>query len=124
MRRIVKRRTFLVLTGLAGAGGIGLYFDVGESTLRFTKCYYLPGAYAVGEKYLSMYENERNIEALRKYIFSDKRVSSIEEIRVLLSSRIKDDFEQNHIVMIDGWILSETEVKLFALATLTDHVNL
>jgi hypothetical protein len=41
-----------------------------------------------------------------------------DELRDLLAARIRADFEEDRIVDVDGWILSPTEARLFALATL------
>jgi hypothetical protein len=44
-----------------------------------------------------------------------------QDLRNLIDRQQRKDFEYNRTVKIDGWILSETEVRLCALATLAPH---
>jgi hypothetical protein len=44
-----------------------------------------------------------------------------EQVRSWLRSRQQQDFAEGRIVELDGWMLSETEVKLCALAALSDR---
>jgi hypothetical protein len=40
------------------------------------------------------------------------------ELRQLLATRIRADFEKGRVVDVDGWILASTEARLYALAAL------
>ena len=44
-----------------------------------------------------------------------------EQVRSWLRSRQQQDFAEGRIVELDGWMLSETEVKRCALAALSDR---
>ena len=35
-----------------------------------------------------------------------------------LSSRVRDDFGAGRVLLVDGWVLSETEARIYALAAL------
>jgi hypothetical protein len=41
-----------------------------------------------------------------------------ERIRSLVGERQRDDFASGRVVEVNGWILSQTEVRLYALAAL------
>jgi hypothetical protein len=38
-----------------------------------------------------------------------------EEVRTMLDARIRRDFSEGRTRLIDGWVLSETEARLFAI---------
>jgi hypothetical protein len=46
------------------------------------------------------------------------RDASDEDLRQLLAASIRSDFEDDRIVEVDGWVLSPTEARLYALTTL------
>ena len=46
------------------------------------------------------------------------RDASDGELRALLAASIRSDFEQGRVVDVDGWVLSPTEARLYALTTL------
>ena len=46
------------------------------------------------------------------------RDASEADLRLLLAASIRSDFEQDRIVEVDGWVLSPTEARLYALAAL------
>lgn len=41
-------------------------------------------------------------------------------LQTLLAQRLKEDFRRGHTVTVDGWILSRTEARLFALAAIAE----
>jgi hypothetical protein len=80
----------------------------------------------IGLEYLRSIPEEANIHLLINLICSfrpERRPElaniNIEEYRELLVLQQRDDFEHNRMVKIHGWILSETEARLCALAALT-----
>ena len=44
--------------------------------------------------------------------------ASDDEVRLLLSARVADDFVSHRITSVEGWILSRTEMKIAALVAL------
>lgn len=48
------------------------------------------------------------------------RSGGMAEIRRLLSTRVRQDFEESELVMLDGWALSRTEARLLVLATVDE----
>lgn len=69
---------------------------------------------AIGNQYRIQYVVENNEQALAKRLvrnFSD----SGEELIKSMNQKIKEDFEEENTVLIDGWILSKTEARQCAL---------
>ena len=61
-----------------------------------------------------LYENERQselMEFVRKFGLVNS-FSSVEEFRVLLAKRIQNDFLDEDVFSVGGWVLSPTEVLL------------
>jgi hypothetical protein len=80
----------------------------------------------IGFEYLRYIPEEANIHLLVNLIcsFRPERWAELaninmEEYRELLILQQRDDFQHNRMVRIHGWILSETEARLCALAALT-----
>ena len=44
--------------------------------------------------------------------------ASTDELRALLAASVRSDFEEERVVKVDGWVLSPTEARLYALAAL------
>jgi hypothetical protein len=42
-------------------------------------------------------------------------VASVDELRAMLDAKIRADFTEGRTRRIDGWVLSETETRLFAI---------
>jgi len=79
----------------------------------------------VGREYLRNVAGEADARLLVDLICSgqaDRRVdlltADLKRLRGLLRIQQSEDFEHGRIVKVRGWILSETEVRLCALATL------
>jgi hypothetical protein len=79
----------------------------------------------VGLEYLTSYPQEADEHALLTLISSgfangyellDK--AGNDEMRELLARKIRQDFEDEKVVKLQGWILSITEARLCALTTL------
>jgi len=81
-------------------------------------------ARVVGQRYLGFTPNEANLERLMAMIFHSKENyarfanADAEQLRAMLSDQQRADFAHGRTIMIDGWILSETEVRLCALAAM------
>ena len=79
----------------------------------------------IGREYLRLRPNESDktllidlIRACELGRFSTSGRIDTKELRNFLAIKQREDFEQRRIVNIRGWILSETEARLCALAAL------
>jgi hypothetical protein len=93
-------------------------------TLKLTDFYSdKESARIVGLEYLRTVPTERDAGELAKLICSPLdhdqilRASTV-EIKALLRHQQREDFENERIVKVNGWILSQTEARLCALAAL------
>jgi hypothetical protein len=81
----------------------------------------------IGQEYLRCVPEENNVDVLVDLICSPGRGEQRElmysgdrkALRAILSSQQRDDFANDRTVKVQGWILSDTEVRLCALAALT-----
>jgi len=85
-------------------------------------------ARAIGERFLSRHPEEGDAALLVRHITEGipggrARLAAArdEELRAWLAARVRRDFVEDRILRIDGWILSSTEVRLCALASLPLH---
>jgi hypothetical protein len=83
-------------------------------------------ASSVGIEYLKCVPKEADVHTLVHLIFSTKSELRTElnkadtnKFRKLLLLQQRQDFEHGRTVKVQGWILSETEARLCALAALT-----
>jgi hypothetical protein len=85
----------------------------------------LKSAKFIGEKYLKTanrtFDRHQFLAELCTHCQPNGSAPSIEQLRSGLRSRQQQDFAEGRIVELDGWMLSETEVKLCALAALSDR---
>jgi hypothetical protein len=66
---------------------------------------------------------EASKEALMRIIFEDMRVagkecSSVRALARAIRERSRNDFHEGRIAMVDGWMLSLTETRVYALTAL------
>ena len=85
-------------------------------------------AKVIGRKYLLHVPKEANVDLLVNLLCSFQQARYAElaqadrgKLRELLLYQQRQDFEHGHIVKVQGWILSETEVRLCALAALDGY---
>src|SRR5712692_1926613 len=84
-------------------------------------------AAVIGQEYLRRVPEENNIDVLVDLICSPGAGQQKElmysgdakALRAILSSQQRDDFANDRTSKVQGWILSDTEVRLCALAALT-----
>lgn len=79
-------------------------------------------AHRLGRAYLAHYPGEEGPGRLTRLILAtlglDEGAVAVRgepELRAALATRIRDDFATAQTVMVDGWILSRTEMRLYAL---------
>jgi len=84
-------------------------------------------AKSIGNKYLSTREEERNLFLLLEKIIHPKITNKINlnkvnrnDVLILLNEVFMDDFSNEQIVKVDGWIFSETEARLCALSCIVE----
>lgn len=69
-------------------------------------------------------KREMVLKALLSSLSPPERISlekgSVEEVRTLFRGRIHRDFEEGRTVSVEGWVLSQTELRLFKLAYLEE----
>lgn len=82
-------------------------------------------ARAVGREYLRIAPVEADTLKLTELICAGRQEryaelchASMGKVRSMLLQQQREDFEKDRIVNVQGWILSRTEVRLCALATL------
>jgi hypothetical protein len=133
-----SRRRFLA--GLAGFGlaalaGGGLTFVLRRSARTRpgdVVVALLPhgrSAVAVGRAYLAARPQEADVERLASELElpadlpdleSQAGLATLVALAGSLSSRHRADFREGRVVELEGWVLSETELRLAALAALGD----
>ncbi len=67
----------------------------------------------IGKKYRSQFPNDDNEQSLSKLLKG--KTSNEKELIEDLKLRIKNDFQTSNTIVIDGWILSQTETRQCAL---------
>ena len=81
-------------------------------------------ARVIGQRYLELTPREANPERLMALICHSEENymrlvdTDTEQLRAMLLDQQRTDFAFGRTIMIDGWVLSETEVRLCALAAM------
>ena len=136
--RISRRRFLVTFTAtIAGIGGSALaiksrpwralvaFAPVSAAERLAGLLAHRDSARVVGTAYLDRVPSEASASRLVDRIAADLpegrrtvRDASDDELRSLLAASVRSDFEQDRIVEVDGWVLSPTEARLYALTTL------
>ena len=69
---------------------------------------------AIGNQYRVQYVDENSEQVLAKKLVHNLSGSGEQMIKSL-NQKIKEDFEEDNTILIDGWILSKTEARRCAL---------
>jgi hypothetical protein len=118
------RRSFLG-DSLLGAGGLLLAWQINPAPLAAKPLRPVQPENAamisVGRAYLDQTPNEANVARLRQLLNLAAEVSALtlpapEKER--LAVRQSEDFRTGLTVLVQGWVLSRTEARLYALAAL------
>lgn len=72
----------------------------------------------LGRAYLELHPSEADPERLSSLLFGDRGEADPETLKGVLAERIGLDWIELETVQLDGWIVSRTEGRLLALATL------
>ena len=126
-RRSFLTKLLLSVTGIVGSG-TGLLANWASEDYKSSTFESLfsdmPSAQRIGKRYLASYEDQDSVDAIleRKLMSLQMRHSAspnqqirAQEIRLL----IREDYNNNCVVSIDGWILSITEAQLCATVALS-----
>ena len=83
------------------------------------------GVTAVGKKYLACIPFETDAEKLAQQALPGAENTAMgagevgyDQFKAVVHSRVRDDFRQGRVINLDGWVLSETEVRLCSLLAL------
>lgn len=130
----VTRRGFLGAIGVLAIAGVAR-LEPWRTLVTYrgpTEAERLVGLFAnvdsagkVGEAYLGTFPVERSIPRLLDRIerrlpggARTVREASERTLRALVTDGIRQDFRHERTVLVHGWILAETEARLYALAAL------
>ena len=112
----------------AAVAAVGLVYrlssDRRRSTDIFDELAEVSGLCTVGRTYLQRFPEEADESTLIALLLAggskglDLRGGSTTEVR----QRIRQDFVEDDVVTVDGWILSRTEARLYAGAALRDGI--
>jgi hypothetical protein len=83
-------------------------------------------AHRLAAAYLDIFPEDRDLGVLMDHLRRrDKALAAaldnggLRRLRRLVALNVRDDFFRGHTVRIDGWLLSQTEARLCALAALS-----
>ena len=72
----------------------------------------------LGKRYLALYPHEKQRALLLAARIQSSQPRTSSALRELLARQREFDFQNDEIVIIDGWLLSRTEVEVCALTIL------
>jgi hypothetical protein len=78
----------------------------------------------IGNEYLAKFPSENDKKILKELIATGKKGTSQASAEIntdddQLDKKIKEEFELNDIIIIDGWVLTATEARQCALLSLS-----
>jgi len=127
----LPRRTFLTAAAAGAAaviGGVGgavtgwrpwrvlVEFDPVARAAPFVALFTRPdSAAAIGRAYLEVAPDEGDVHHLTSTLRSHLPAGPL---RAAVAQRVHDDFDSQRVVTVDGWVLSQTEARLCAIAAL------
>lgn len=124
-----SRRAFLLDAALAAGGlaallsGCGGSHDPGPLTpeakaLAGTRQAAAEAA-QIGEAWLKAGDNKATFARLVKGAVGDAPPADAAALKALVAERHKADLEGNRLILVNGWVLSSTEVHLYGLVALS-----
>jgi len=97
--------------------------EISPIKVRLDKLVHIPSAVLIGRQAVSILE-EKNVaeidEILKQSINEvslNEKIASLTCYRKHLAMRVREDFANGRTVMVDGWVFSLTEARLFALTS-------
>ncbi|MCB1930023.1 MAG: hypothetical protein KDH17_18570 [Rhodocyclaceae bacterium] len=77
---------------------------------------------AIGEAYLAAHPEERDraelLRRIEREFVARRRAAGAEPAVSALSALVRDEFRDGRVVIVDGWMLSRSEARIYALAAL------
>ncbi|MCB1896077.1 MAG: hypothetical protein H6945_20865 [Zoogloeaceae bacterium] len=77
---------------------------------------------AIGAAYLAAHPDERDRAELRRRIEREfvarRRTAGAQSAVSVLSALVRNEFREGRVVIVDGWMLSRSEARIYALAVL------
>lgn len=134
-RRIGRRGFFASALGVAATALTAKLAFKRESTLNLsTDAERLVSALSstesaaeLGRAYMETVPFDRSVDVLVERIvavvpggYTSVREGDERELKTLLEHEFKEDFRGGNVVIVDGWILSRTEARLYALAAILE----
>jgi hypothetical protein len=125
-RGTVDRRVFLVRTFMLAAAGAlasplaGCGSGGGEATAEDLAAWMLrdDAVIRLGQEYLAAHEDEADAAVLTGLLAAGLPDLDDPAARRALLARVRDDYAAGRTVILSGWVLSVSEGRLCALATL------
>jgi len=122
------RRKILAGALLALANGLAFSRALGTPSRRFSgppkvSSNDLRTMICLGQQYLKLHPEEGSAKRIAYTLFGDELVSvrsliDCTDRRQLVLRRHKEDFRDGNVVVIDGWVLTRTEARVFALSVI------
>ena len=112
-------------SSLAAAAGLGI--SASTASLFVALCSTLPCAQAIASECArSLGVTERSSAALAEGLLHRVRsagrdCTSASALLLSIRHESRDDFKRGEIMTVDGWILSRTEIEVYALSALLRH---
>jgi len=112
----------LPTSALARPPAAGVSQPLGARLQRFFA--HAESARAIGKHYLMLMPEESSLNHLTALIcrtpenYVHFAETNTDKLRMLLAAQQREDFTNGRVVMVHGWILSETEARLCAIASL------
>ncbi len=81
-------------------------------------------ARAIGNIYLTTYEPKADADSIVNQLFNKKNEleiflnSTVEKQRQQIGNMVQADFKQSRLVNVNGWLLSKTEARIYAIISL------
>ena len=69
----------------------------------------------IGGNYIRNRPQEANTSWLELVLFGDTELKGVEEVRAHLASRREEEFRNDEVVVLEGWILARCEARACAL---------
>ncbi len=124
--KMLRRRDILLGSLLVALGGAGLIGNGGRNAPfgriagQFLKGFGAKGGSLVeGRRHFGFALSTRFVSRLMEQLAADldsMQPESSRRLRGLISMRVRRDFERGRTVLVDGWVLSITEVRFAALS--------
>ena len=126
----MKRKTFIQITALTGVSFIIPYLNKGYSPFGAKDPLIHPSVLArfcdddqlrqIGKEYLERHNQENSGKVLKKMLLAKQdgkpfRFDNRGELGDFIDKKINADFRNGNVLLLHGWVLSQTEARQCAL---------